>query len=252
MSYKVMLENFEGPFDLLVYLVESSEMSIYDIKIAEITDRYLEYIRDYESKNEDISAEFLVLAATLIEIKSRMLLPVQPTDGDEPELEDPRKDLVEKLIEYKRFKEASFFLEKREDGYLNRFYKPMEDLDAYDNNGAFDVLKLDPDKFIEVFKDFLERRSKLEEIQSRYGTKSIRDRRVSVRERVRMLRRLLSSGETVVFRDAISDCENNYEVAATFVALLELMRNGSVTVKQKSSFGEIFIDRRIADGKREN
>lgn len=254
MSYKVTLENFEGPFDLLVYLVESAEMSIYDIKIAEITDRYLEYLRAFESEPDggEISAEFLVLAATLIEIKSRMLLPVQPSSGDEPELEDPRKDLVEKLLEYKKFKEASFFLEKREEDFIRRMYKPMEDLSDYDNNGAFDVLKLDPDKFIEVFKDFLERRKKLEEIQSKYGGRAARDRRVTVRQRMRRIRHLLASGETVAFRDVVDDCNDNYEVASTFVALLELMRNGSVTVKQKKNFGEIYINGRKADGKREN
>ena len=251
MSYKVKLEIFEGPFDLLVYLVESSEMSIYDIKISEITDKYLEYIREYETRDLEVSTEFLVLAATLIEIKSKMLLPGVKKD-EEGELEDPRKDLVDRLLEYKKFKEAAELLEKREDQAIRRAYKPMEDLSAYDNKGAFDTFVLDPDKFIAAFRDFLERKHRLDEIQRRYGDDYRREKKTAVRDRMRVIRRLIAAGTIIRFSEAVEDCADNYDVAVTFVALLEMMRNGTVNVSQKKNFGEIFIEGRKSDGERSN
>lgn len=252
MSYKVKLEIFEGPFDLLVYLVESSEMSIYDIKISEITDKYLEYISEYESRDIEVSAEFLVLAATLIEIKSKMLLPGVKKDEEDKEIEDPRKDLVDRLIEYKKFKEAAELLEKREEKAVLRTYKPMEDLGVYDNRGAFDIFVLDPGKFISVFRDFLERRQKLEEIQSRYGDSVRREKKTAVRDRMRVIRKLIAAGSIVSFSEAVEDCSDNFDVAVTFVALLEMMRNGTVSVSQKKNFAEIFIEGRKSDGEKSN
>lgn len=243
MSYKVKLEVFEGPFDLLVYLIESAEMSIYDIQISEITAQYLEYIEEYESRDIEIAAEFLVLAATLIEIKSKMLLPGVEKGSDEPEMEDPRKDLAAKLIEYKKFKQIAELLEKKEEKVLDRWYKPQEDLEEYDNNGAFDVLVVDPDRFIQVFKDFLEKRKKLEEIQHNYDPKKITRVRFGIKEKVKAIRNYLREYEEITFGEIMQECEDSYEIAVTFVAMLEMMKAGTITVSQKSNFGEILIER---------
>ena len=105
--YKVKLQSFEGPFDLLVYLIENAEMSIYDIRISEITTQYLDYIRQMEEQEINVAQEFMVLAASLIEIKSRMILPRSFDEGEEVVEEDPRKELVQRIIEYKKFKEIS-------------------------------------------------------------------------------------------------------------------------------------------------
>ncbi len=242
MSYKVKLEIFEGPFDLLVYLIESAEMSIYDIRISEITEQYLEYIDEYESRDIEISAEFLVLAATLIEIKSKMLLPRSEASFEELDIEDPRKSLVEKLIEYKKFKQVAEILCEKEDACLNRWYKPQEDLAEYDNNGAFDVLVVDPDKFIEVFKLFLEKRKKLDEIQHHYENSARARGRVGIRDKIKIIKKYLKDNQKIYFREIMADCEDNYEVAVSFVAMLEMMKSGLIVVKQKTTFGEILIE----------
>jgi segregation and condensation protein A len=242
MSYKVKLEIFEGPFDLLVYLIERAEMNIYDIRIAEITEQYLAAIDEYKSQNIDISTEFLVLAATLIEIKSKMLLPGSAAASEEEVPEDPRKELVQKILEYKKFKQAAQLLEGREETILDRWYKPQEDLAEYDNDHAFDVLVLDPDRFLTVFKEFLEKKRRLEEIHTRYD-RSVHSRtRIGIRDKMRQIRKYLSVSRKITFRDVMSECEDRYEVAVAFVAMLEMMRSGRIKVKQRVSFGEIMIE----------
>lgn len=242
MSYKVKLEVFEGPFDLLVYLIERAEMSIYDIRISEITEQYLEAIEEYKSQNIDVSAEFLVLAATLIEIKSKMLLPGSKEDPEEELPDDPRKELVQKILEYKKFKQAAALLEKREETILDRWYKPREDLSEYDNDHAFDVLVLDPDRFMKVFLEFLEKRHKLEDIQSRYEQSARSRARVGIRDKMNRIRQFLKLSKRVTFREVMSECEDRYEVAVAFVAMLEMMRSGRIKVKQRVNFGEITIE----------
>ena len=116
--YKVKLQSFEGPFDLLVYLIENAEMSIYDIRISEITTQYLDYIRQMEEQEISIAQEFMVLAASLIEIKSRMILPRAFEEGEDVVEEDPRKELVQRIIEYKKFKEISGYLKDQEEHRL--------------------------------------------------------------------------------------------------------------------------------------
>lgn len=242
MSYKVKLEVFEGPFDLLVYLIESSEMSIYDIKISDITEQYLSCLNEYESRNMEISAEFLVLAATLIEIKSKMLLPGSGGSADEPEMEDPRKDLVQRIIEYKKFKQAAEYLEERESVCVNRWYKPQEDLAEYDNNGAFDVFVVDPDKMIEVFRLLLEKRAKLDEIQLHYENSGKARNRVKIRDKINVIKQYLKDSSKITFREIMADCDDRYEIAVSFVAMLEMMKSGQIIVVQKTNFGEITIE----------
>ena len=128
MSYKVKLQSFEGPFDLLVYLIENAEMSIYDIRISEITNQYLEYIRAMEENDINVATEFMVLASTLIEIKSKMILPRMSIEGQVMEEEDPRAGLVERILEYKRFKKAAEILQDRQEHCQRIFEKPQDDI----------------------------------------------------------------------------------------------------------------------------
>ena len=114
MGYKVSIDRFEGPFELLVYLIENAEMSIYDIRISEITEEYLQYMEHFKNMDVNISTEFMVLAASLIEIKSKMILPRMTIEGGSPLEEDPRDELVKRILEYKKFKSAAEALTKRE------------------------------------------------------------------------------------------------------------------------------------------
>ena len=134
MSYKVRLAMFEGPFDLLVYLIENAQMSIYDIQISEITGQYLEYIRNMQKHNINISTEFMVLAAELVEIKSKMMLPRVEEQNEAMELEDPRSQLASRLLAYKECKKQSEMLSVRQDIMMGIFEKPQEDISMYLEN----------------------------------------------------------------------------------------------------------------------
>ena len=165
MSYRVKLNIFEGPFDLLVYLIEHAEMSIYDIRISEITNQYISYVEELKSADISISSEFMVLAAALLEIKSKLLLPRSVSDDAAADImEDPRTELVAKLVEYKRFKMISEMLEQRGDEAAMSIEKPQEDLAEYTGEPD-EYLSLDIDKFKAAFESFLQRKKKLEEIR---------------------------------------------------------------------------------------
>ena len=154
MGYKVKLNVFEGPFDLLVYLIEHAQMSIYDIEISEITSQYLSYMEEMKRLDVPLASEFLVLAAALIEIKSKMFLPRTAPGGEEAEFEDPRSELVEKLLEYKRFKLLAEMLRKQEESGLRTMEKPQEDLSVYTGEPD-EYLKLDLRQFVAAFDLFL-------------------------------------------------------------------------------------------------
>ena len=161
--YKVRLQSFEGPFDLLVYLIETAEMSIYDIKISQITNQYLEYMQAMKERDVFVSTEFMVLAASLIEIKSKMILPrVSQEDGALLE-EDPRTELVERLLEYKRFKQAARLFEEREESGTRIFEKPQEDISIYLQNPD-EYLSLDIKQFAAAFRLFIEKKHKVESV----------------------------------------------------------------------------------------
>lgn len=154
--YKVRLQSFEGPFDLLVYLIETAEMSIYDIKISQITNQYLEYLQAMQERNIAVATEFMVLAASLIEIKSKMILPRVSQEETALTEEDPRTELVERLLEYKRFKQAAQLLEEREEIGMRMFEKPQEDISAYLENPD-EYLSLDLKQFAAAFRLFIEK-----------------------------------------------------------------------------------------------
>ena len=160
--YKVKLKSFEGPFDLLVYLIENAEMSIYDIKISEITNQYLAYLKEMEERDVALASEFMVLASSLIEIKSKMILPRATEDGQEIVGEDPRTELVARLLEYKRFKELSQMLEEREERSMNIFEKPQEDISQYLDNPD-EYLSLDLKEFASAFSLFIQKKQRWRE-----------------------------------------------------------------------------------------
>ncbi|MDD4583399.1 MAG: segregation/condensation protein A, partial [Eubacteriales bacterium] len=167
MVYKVKLDVFEGPFSLLVYLIENAEMSIYDIRVAEITEQYMEYIEHMEKIDVVLAGEFMVLAASLIEIKSKMLLPRMNLEGDGEIPEDPRSQLVQKLLEYKYYKKGANLLEEREAISRRIYIKPQEDLSIYTKSPDY-YLNFDLNQFIKAFHLFLQRQKSTEDIKKRY------------------------------------------------------------------------------------
>jgi segregation and condensation protein A len=240
MTYKVKLNIFEGPFDLLVYLIESAEMSIYDIRISEITAGYLKHVRLMNERDVMAYADFLVLAATLIDIKSKMLLPRITPEGEE--LPDPRVDLTRKLIEYTRFKHRAAALEERMDAAALKFTKPREDLEPWTGEPD-EYLSLEMDKFIAAFRAFIYRRRKNEEI--RHMRDRVERDKVSVAMKKTFIERVLAGakGGFAKFRDLLSPGSGRYDKVVTFVSLLELIKSGTVQARQDGNFRDIEVQR---------
>ena len=241
MSYKIRLNIFEGPFDLLVYLIERAEMNIYDIQISLITRQYLEHIRRMEELDVVVTSEFMVLAATLIEIKSKMLLPRITEDGGEAE--DPRTDLALKLIEYVRFKKAAAALENQREFARLKLMKVQEDLAEY--TGEPDIyLRMEMDGFIQAFKNFIHRRIRGEELQK--IRRGIERERLSMERKVSFIEKILARArkankKSLKFGDMLSSEPDRGDRVVTLVALLDMANDGALKMKQRTSFGDIEI-----------
>ena len=241
MSYRVRLNVFEGPFDLLVYLIEHAQMSIYDIRIAEITEQYLQYISQMQEADINVSAEFMVLAAELLEIKSKMLLPrTTPEEDGETAYEDPRTELVAKLREYKLFKELSGMLEERWNDTASRLEKPQEDLSEFTGEPD-EYLTLDMDQFVSAFEMFLQRKKNLEEIRAHH----IRTEKQRITTELRMgeIRNYFRAQgiREADFRDLVPHADDKYDISVTFSSVLEMMKEHRLDAEQKRLFGDIKV-----------
>ena len=237
-DYKLDLEVFEGPLDLLLYLIKKEEIDIYDIPIERVTAQYMEYLGLMRMLDLNIAGEFLVMAATLMMIKSRMLLPVEDRGEVEAEEEgpDPRWDLVRQLLEYKKFKDAAGRLQAREllqenifgPGGTNIVLEPEGAATALQDVSLFDLLAA----FNEVLK-----RARPEQIGE------IVPHRYTVADKIDEILRCMARQRTVAFARLFGDGALRNEVVCTFLALLELIRLRQVSVAQDRSFGEIMVSR---------
>ena len=235
MTYKVKLEIFEGPLDLLLYFIKKDEINIHDIPIAKITDQYLQYLDFMKMLDLNIAGEFLVMAATLMHIKSRMLLPQEELEQMEEEV-DPREELVRKLLEYKRFKEAASKLQDAEKRSKETFTRTVpEDIpegadigEKHFEASIFDLISA----FTKVLK----------EIPKETFYEVIKDE-VTVSEKIHEIFHLLVKYPALSFFNLFKDAKSKMEIIATFLALLELMRMKEVFVRQEKQFGDIMIIR---------
>ena len=239
-AYKVKLDVFEGPLDLLLYLVRKDEVDIYDISIERITKQYLEYLEAMESIDVEIGGEFIVMAANLLYIKSRTLLPVdlQGPVEEEGEEEDPRWELIRQLIEYKKFKEAAGDLRDREELRTKLFGRtpsaPPPDGGATLLAGEVGALDL-----ISAFQRVLER------LEKRKGAeREIEADRFTVSEKIEYVLKILPENEPLKFEELFAGQTTRGELVATFLALLELVRLRHVQVEQDGAFGDILLRRR--------
>ena len=232
-DYKVKLEVFEGPLDLLLYLIKQDEIDIYDISIERITRQYLEYLQTFKELNIELAGEFIVMAANLIYLKSRSLLPIdQQPPAEEAEEDDPRWDLIRQLVEYKKFKEAAVDLHLREveqETIFAREASPMlsENPLRLEEVGVFQL--------INAFQSVIKRIEARQEVQEIFGE------RFSVSEKIDAILRRVAAGATVRFSDLFGAIVSRVEVVVTFLALLELIRLKQVRVTQKNVFAEIEI-----------
>lgn len=234
MNYEVKLEVFEGPLDLLLHLIKKNEINIYDIPIALITQHYLEYIDLMKTLNLDIAGEFLVMAATLMQIKSKMLLPSDET-AEEEEVEDPRAELVRRLLEYKKYKDAAEELEKRE-VFWREVFGRSEKPQFEEGQEAEEPLMLDLNLFdlIDAFKKVLERTPKEEPLE-------LRQEEISVKDKMAIIMARLEGIESLTFDSLFDRDKNRVSLIATFLALLELVRLRLIRIQQIEEFGVIRI-----------
>jgi len=231
MSYHVKLEIFEGPMDLLLHLIKKHELDIYDIPIAPITRQYLEYIEMMQSLDMEIAGEFLVMASTLTHIKSRMLLPPPENPEDDEDGTDPRAELIRRLLEYKRFKDAASAFEQREHDWSRVFTRETEivpELPPDDQAPLFDFHLFD---LLAALKDVLARVPDAE--------MEITAEAVSITDKLSAILARLENVDSLLFADLFDASTSKAHVIATFMALLELMKNRVVRAVQVEQFGAI-------------
>jgi len=247
MSLNIKLENFEGPFDLLLHLIKKNKMDIYDIRIHDITAQYLEYIRAMEEMDLEVTSEFIVIAATLIEIKSRLLLPKSPgaEDGQDT-AEDTAEALLSKLAEYKRYKTASEYLKGRFDGTGAMYSKKAEIIEvAKKEVNPADYL--DGITMTDLFNLYFNVVTLQDEKMNQNTTfrKEIPIEKFKVEEKMEQILNKISVRKRMKFSSFISECSSKNEAITVFLALLELIKLRNLTVFQESSFSDIYIQEEI-------
>lgn len=243
-SYK--LDNFEGPLDLLLHLIEKNKVSIYDIPIVIITEQYLEYVNHMEHEDLDVVSDFLVMAATLLDIKSRMLLPKTENEEDEDDEEDPRAELVRRLLEYKMYKYMAEELEEREqEAELHFFKEPTipKEVAKYEEPIDLDKLLdgLTLAKLQKIFDGIMKRNAnKLDPVRSRFGT--IRREPISLEQKVNSVLSYARGHKRFKFSDVIERESDRLDIVVSFLAVLELMKMGRIYLVQENLFDDMQIE----------
>ncbi len=229
--YQVKLEIFEGPLDLLLYLIKKQDMDIRDISISAITQEYLAYIELMKDLNLEMAGEFLVMASTLLQIKARTLLPQDPAEQLAEEGPDPRAELVAKLLEYQKYKEAAKFLSEREAAWKDVYYRNVTPAFAEDDmvldSTIFDLL--------DAFKDVLKSASD--------DVKELLFEEIPIEQKIREVLDILEAKEFIHFSDLFTPKRSRKELIMIFLAVLELIRMKQISARQTDAFGEIRVYR---------
>lgn len=235
MVYQVKLPAFEGPLDLLLHLIRVNEVDIYDIPIARITDEYFQYLALLQELDLEVAGEFLVMAATLVYIKSKMLLPADPAAPEEALEEDPRTPLVDMLLEYQRFRAAAETLSGREDQQRQFFFRstPLE------VPAGGETLEVNLFDLLAAFREVVERAKDQPVLDFVTRPVTTAERMVAILDRV-------AAEASVSFESLFPPGAGRWPVIVTFLALLELLRQGSIRVQQQLDFGEIVVMRALA------
>lgn len=244
MSIDVKLQVFEGPLDLLLHLIEKNKVNIYDIPIVTITEQYLDYVNAMEKHDLDIMSEFLVMAATLINIKAKMLLPKVEEEAEEEE--DPRDELVRRLLEYKMYKYAAFELKDMElDASKALYKKPSIPKEVSNYKEEIDPATLVDgmtlSKLNEIFKSIMKKQlDKIDPIRSKFGT--IEREEVNIEDKMAEIRTEVKGLKGISFRTLLAIQASKINIIVTFMAILELMKVGAITIRQEELFDDIIID----------
>lgn len=243
MALSVKIESFEGPLDLLLHLIDVNKFNIFDIPIVEITEQYMEYLDSMETEDLNVMSEFLVMAATLLEIKAKMLLPVEV--DEEGEEIDPREDLVQKLLEYKMYKYMSYELRDRElDGGRTMYKDPtipeevmnyVEPVDLDELLGDLTLATLN-----RVFQDVIRRQEdKIDPVRSKFG--KLEKEEVTVEEKLETVTDYAREHKHFIFRTLLGSQKSKMQTVVTFLAVLQLIKEGILIVQQEHAFDDIMI-----------
>lgn len=226
---KVTLGKFAGPLDLLLYLIKQEQANIFDIPIARITDEYLKYVRLMKSLDISVAADFLVMAATLIEIKSKMLLPRDPLAAEDEEFEDPRKELVDRLLEYEKYKSAAQMLYERTT--IEQAVFPRGRIESDENNSEIDASVFD---ILNVFQKILARHR--DEVQM-----EIQREEISLADMIKMLKKRIFDEIELSVTAFFEEMHSKRELVTAFIAVLEIVRTDSIRLMQSKTFGDIIL-----------
>lgn len=244
MGIPVKLEVFEGPLDLLLHLIDKNKIDIYDIPIVEITNQYIEYIRNMQREDLNIMSEFLVMAATLLDIKCRMLLPKEV--NEEGEEEDPRQELVEQLLQYKMYKYIAYELKDRElDSDMILYKGPTipEEVKEYVEPVDLDKLlgDLTLQKLGAIFQEVMKRQTdKIDPVRSKFG--KIEKEEVTLTDKFTYIHGYMKDHKKFSFRQLLEKQHTKMHIVVTFLAILEMMKLGEINVRQEETCGDIMIE----------
>ena len=243
MAISVKLEVFEGPLDLLLHLIDKNKIDIYDIPIVEITEQYLDYIRQMETEDMNVMSEFLVMAATLLDIKCKMLLPKEV--NEEGEEEDPRAELVQRLLEYKMYKFMSYELKDRQMDAGKSFYRekhlPKEVADYKQPIDYDDLIgEMNLQKLQDIFKSVVRRQEdKVDPIRADYG--NIEKDEIDIDAKAGYVEEYIRQHKTFSFRELLEKQNSKMEIIVTFLVILEMMKTGQIDIVQENIFDDIII-----------
>lgn len=249
MAISVKLQAFEGPLDLLLHLIEKNKINIYDIPIVEITEQYMEYIKQMKEHDLNVVSEFLVMAAWLLEIKSKMLLPKEV--NDEGEEEDPREELVRQLLEYKMYKfMASELKERQVDAALSFYKEPTVPKEVAQYEESVDLEELlsgvSLAKLYKVFELVIKKqKDKVDPIRSKFG--QIQKEEVSLSDKMDYVQEYARNNKKFNFRVLLEENKTKMQMIVTFLAILELMKVGDIKISQEDIFEDIIIESLIAE-----
>ncbi len=248
MGIPVKLQVFEGPLDLLLHLIDKNKIDIYDIPIVDITNQYMEYIQAMEKADLNVMSEFLVMAATLLDIKCKMLLPIE--ENEEGEEEDPRQELVEQLLEYKLYKYMANELRDRQMNSEYIMYKDStipEEVMEYEEPVDMDLLigDLTLTKLNVIFQDVMKRQvNKIDPVRSKFG--KIQKEEVTVEDKLHYITEYATEHRQFSFRELLKKQSSKTQIVVTFLAILQLMKEGTVTIEQEQPFDDIVITSNVS------
>lgn len=237
MEYNIKIDSFEGPLDLLLHLIKEQNIDIYDISISEINENYLNYLNKMEELNINVASEYLVMASELMEIKSSSLLPRPEIELENEEEEVTRENLINRLVEYKKYKEMTEIFKTLETNRNNIFIKPPENINDYINDNIYNE-EIPLDKLLDAMQSFLNRKKAEKPLKTKIANKEY-----SVKERKISIKNLLKEKRKVEFTELFDNFNKSY-LTVTFISILEMSKEKTINITQEKNFDNIYLEMR--------